>query len=88
MVEITLEDMVKVVQQPEHSKQKLIAYQEKYGISTIDFVLWHKEGIPLPINDKDYRDWQFQLEMFLSTEGDIMELIPTSSFDTQHYHIA
>jgi hypothetical protein len=83
MGKITLEDLIKVVQQPEHSRQKLIAYQEKYGISTVEFVLWHKEGIPLPITDKDCKDWQFQLEMFLAAEGDMLELTQRGRFDTQ-----
>ncbi len=83
MEKITLEDFIKVVQQPEHSKQKLIAYQEKYGISTVEFVLWYKEGITLPITDRDCKDWQFQLEMFLATEGDMLELTQTDRFDTQ-----
>lgn len=82
MENFILSDLIKVVQQPEHSKQKLIAYQEKYGISTMEFIMLHKEGIPLPIPDKDVRDWHFQLTMYVITEGDIMDLKNAESFDT------
>lgn len=83
MGKLKLEDLIKIVQQPEHSMQKLIAYQEKYNISTLEFSLWYKEGIPLPIPDKDARDWQFQLEMFIATEGNLLDLKKPGSFDTQ-----
>lgn len=82
MEKFTLDDLIKVVQQPEHSKQKLIAYQEKFGISTMVFVMLNKEGIPLPISDKEIRDWQFQLDMFLATEGNMLELEQSDGFDT------
>ncbi len=82
MEELTLDSMIKVVQQPEHSKQKLIAYQKKYEIDTVKLVGLLKEGIPLPISEQELRDWQFQWDMFLATDGEILELLEEDGFDT------
>ena len=48
------------------------------------WTLWGgSNSIPLPITDKDCKDWQFQLEMFLAAEGDMLELTQRGRFDTQ-----
>lgn len=71
---IGLEDMFEVVIQPEHAKGVLRDLQNKYNMSTFDFLSFYKEGI-IPIPQKDGERWIFQLNLFLTADGDLGELI-------------
>jgi len=71
---IRLEDMFEVVIQPEHAKGVLRDLQNKYNMSTFEFLSFYNEGI-IPIPSKDADRWLFQLNLFLAAEGDLGELI-------------
>lgn len=80
---ISLNDLIKIVQQPDFSKTKLLEFQKQYNLDSIQFLFWHREGIPLPIEPRDINNWLFHLEMFIRTEGDILELLQGDSIDNQ-----
>ena len=82
MNQISWDELINVVQQPVHAQQQLIGLQEKYGITTSEFLVFYKEGICLPISDRDIREWLFQREMFLITGGNPLHLEQLDSFDT------
>lgn len=81
MSKISLKDLVEVVKQPDYSKQKLLAFQEKYHLDTVQFIELYGEGIPLPINSRDIENWLFQFKMFLTSKGNILELMEKSNLD-------
>lgn len=85
---ITLQDLVEVVTQPEYSKSKLLALQEKYNLDTIQAIRLYREGIPLPISSKDMENWLFQFDMFVATDGNIFDLIDAHTFDTSDTPLA
>lgn len=72
---IQFHELFEIVQQPDHSRGKLLALQKKYKIDSLQFFSLYKEGIDLPISEKDRDNWLFQLEMFISTDGDIFDLV-------------
>ncbi|WP_054696408.1 hypothetical protein [Syntrophomonas palmitatica] len=77
------EDFVKIVYEPEHSKNILLELQQKYNLDTMQFISWYREGIPLPVEARDCRNWLYNFEIFIRAEGDIFELLQSSQFDSQ-----
>ncbi len=71
---ISFEDMFEIVVQPDHSKNVLNRFQNKYNMSTLDFLSYYKEGI-VPIPAIDANRWLHQLSLFITAEGDLGELI-------------
>lgn len=67
MYNYTLDCITITVIQPEHSRQKLNEYEEKYGIKSADLFPMLREYLILPISEQELRDWQFQYEMYCIT---------------------
>lgn len=69
-----LEDLFKVVIEPDHSRGILLNLQNRYQLNTQEFLRLYYEGIPLPMPTKDIDNWLFEYEMFIACEGDLGEL--------------
>jgi hypothetical protein len=72
---VKLNELFKVVIEPDNSKSILLDLQSKYKIDTLYFLQLCKEGIPLPIPQDDFNYWLYQYKIFVAAEGDVSELI-------------
>jgi hypothetical protein len=73
---IEFSDLFTVVEEPEHSKKKLLSYQQKYGICSDEFYNYYNQilGLDSFIGNEDFDDWVYNYEIFLEADGDIWEL--------------
>lgn len=69
-------DLFTVVEEPEHSKKKLLAYQQKYSICSDIFYNFFNQilGLDMGYANEDFNDWIYNYEMFVEAGGDVWEL--------------
>lgn len=72
---VSKDQFFRVIQEPDHSKRALLDLQDRYQISTIDFLFLYKQGFEIPIPEKDVEDWLFEYEVFRAADGELTELL-------------
>jgi len=77
-MDINLEDVFEIVEEPEHSKNVLLDFQEKYNIDSEELYLFYQQnGInyeELPISEEDFKSWIHHFIIFKENGGDPWEL--------------
>ena len=77
-MDISLEDVFEVVEEPEHSKNVLLNFQEKYDIDSEELYLFYQQsGInyeELPITEEDFKSLIHHFIIFKENGGDPWEL--------------
>lgn len=65
-----------VVEEPEYSKKKLLEYQRKYGVSTLElFEYLNNFGVtPVKISERELALWEHYFEIFRIAGGNLSEL--------------
>jgi len=63
------------LEEPDYSKSVLLDLQDRYQISTIDFLFLFKQGFALPILEKDIEEWLFEYDVFRAADGELNELL-------------
>jgi hypothetical protein len=77
-MDINLEDIFEIVEEPEHSKNVLLNFQEKYNIDSEELYLFYQQnGInyeELPVTEEDFKSWIHHFIIFKENGGDPWEL--------------
>jgi hypothetical protein len=75
---INLEDVFEIVEEPEHSKNILLNFQEKYNIDSEDLYLFYQQnGInheELSVTEEDFKSWIHHFIIFKENGGNPWEL--------------
>ncbi len=67
-------DLFTIVNEPDHSRKKLLLYQQKYGIGSDVFYNIYTQALGLDFCNDDFVDWLYNYEIFLEAGGDIWEI--------------
>lgn len=71
-------DMIEVVKEPEFSKQKLLAFQSEFKMSSIHFYELYISGLLENQLPKDkMEEWAYNYKIFIQANGDQGELLST-----------
>lgn len=77
-MDINLEEIFEIVEEPEHSKSVLLDFQKKYNYdSELLFLLYQQNGInyeELNITEEDFRSWIHHFIIFRENGGNPWEL--------------
>jgi len=77
-MDINLEEIFEIVEEPEHSKSVLLDLQDKYNIDSEELYLFYQQnGInyeELPITEEDFKSWIHHFIIFEENGGDPWEL--------------
>ncbi|PXV62133.1 hypothetical protein C7954_15011 [Halanaerobium congolense] len=77
-MDINLEDVFEIFEEPEHSKNVLLNFQEKYNIDSEELYLFYQQGgincEESPISEEDFKSLIHHFIIFKENGGDPWEL--------------
>lgn len=76
---ITIEDLVEigiaeVVDEPDYSRERLVEYENKYGLFSYDLYWLYLMGVATDVPIDEVRQWVFEYEVYIRNDGDPFEI--------------
>jgi len=86
-MEFNIEEVFNIVKEPEHSREVLLKFQEKYGYDSVQLYRWYKQGLinlkELDISKREFDSWIHHFLVYKESGGDLWELNTENNFSEE-----
>lgn len=76
---LAAEGVIRLFEEPQHSKKVLLLFQSKYGVHSLEVAAGNPRVTQLA-SEQDLTDWQWAIGQFVAAGG-ILELLPAIPHD-------